>query len=569
MSQFLMTACVFLLHPRRLWHVLLLGACVGVVHTLSFLPISVIQGTADFWIFPGSRVGTHGIDMAQVMTAYAYLVQGPWTVPLLYSPKVLPPTGTHLVWMDPVPSVALIGKLISELLGRPFNPFGYYQLVAFSATGPVMAWLLWQAGARGLAAAFAGAALATAAPYLLEIWQYLPLTGLFLLIISLSLYVMSINQPARVSVSVSWTILLMFMAITNIYMFVMIGGIWAASLAQRQWDRLTPAGHLALEVMASVSGALLILWSLGYMDSSFTAGASDGFGTFSMNLMGPFIPQMSGVFWPLSNYMLGNPEQVLVYLGAGTLLLGVFNVLPIWRWGHRHIRRHAAILVLFAGYCLFALTHRLTFGSRVIFELPLPDVLLQVLGSFRGSGRFFFPVGFAIMAVSVIVVLRCYRPAISVPLLLVAGALQLVDGTPLRHAATASTHAPSNPVLNRSEVAALLSRANAVAMWPRFTCLFGDPPLTTSAEYRRLWQAGGEIHLLAARGNLPINSAYLSRGSMNCAEDRVAIGQSLQPGTAYFYLRGYQPKPEQLSGHDLTQVCGRIDWADVCLIPNR
>ena len=65
-------------------------------------------------------------------------------------------------------------------------------------------------------------------------------------------------------------------------------------------------------------------------------------------------------------------------------------------------------LVAFAALTAFAISYRVFVGHCLLLELPMPLYIVWALGVFRSSGRFFWLIGYAQMA---IVLIRGFRRA--------------------------------------------------------------------------------------------------------------------------------------------------------------
>src|SRR5689334_22950326 len=103
--------------PRPLPLLLAVALAIGVGFALWMLPLGFITGASDFWIYPSGAFGRDANDMAQVEIGYLALTETPWTVPLLYTPLLGASDGVNIFWLDAVPWVSLLGRLIATLTG--------------------------------------------------------------------------------------------------------------------------------------------------------------------------------------------------------------------------------------------------------------------------------------------------------------------------------------------------------------------------------------------------------------------------------------------------------------------
>ena len=348
--------------------------------------------------------------------------------------------------------------------------------------------------------------------------------------------------------------------LTHLYLFVMVGGIWAAGIVQRVVDRRAFGGFLICEAIGAIGLIVALGLLTGILSWQDRSGGTMGFGIFSMNLGSPFVPQLSGVIPPLRHYRIGTPSQVLTYLGLGALLVLACATPGLVLWLRKDARRHVALLVVMAGFTLFALSNIVTLGSHVLLHIPLSPRLAYAFGAFRASGRFFWPVADALIAFSVLTVLRRFHATAALLILAMATTLQGIDVGPVRQAVAASTRYPVPAVLDRAAVNRALVGARAVMVFPSYGCV-GSGPNGGGPDLRdieRLQQANVELQLLAAWRNLPINSVVNSRVVTDCTAEAATQQASRRPGVAYFYLTANTSAP--------TGTCQPIGWLRMCKI---
>jgi hypothetical protein len=562
--------------PRRFTTLALVSLGIGAAHALTILPVTLVLGAGDFWIFPRGLIQGSQNDMAQVLVGQLVLERGAWGWPLLHAANLGFPAGTNIFWIDAVPIVGLAAKLLAGVVHGPVNLLGFDLLGCLVLPGLAMTWVVWVAGHRHLLAAITASAVADAAPLLLYRWGHIPLMAQYLIIFALGLYLLSLRRPRELRVSLCWVVLLAVTLLTNSYLFAMVGGCWVAALLQRRLSgAASPAGPAteALAVMITMLGLMVVMGivTLGHRTANLGEISAEGFGSLSTNLGSLLVPQISGVVPGLAHYQIGMGPQYegFGYVGAGTLLL-LFAGLPHAVgsvWAAR--RRHAALIVVVAGSFLFALSNRIFLGGHLLLAVPLPDAVLRLFGLFRSSGRFVWLPAYAIMAGSIVLALR-QKPSLATTVLCLAAAtLQIVDAAPLRAAIEAAVSGPVPAVLDRDRVAALAARSRAIEAFPSFGCVYdaivaGNDPAT---DWDRLRQANMELQLIAARANLPINSVYNSRLPTDCRAEDAQRRATLRPGTLYLYLDAPTATAAQLDGRTQADVCGKVELLRYCLIP--
>lgn len=555
---------------------MLVSLVIGAAHALTMLPIGLVLGTSDFWIYPRGLITNSQNDMAQVLTGQLFLQHGSWAWPLLHAPNLGFPTGTNIFWIDAVPIVGLCAKLLTGVVHGPVNLLGIDLFACLVLPGLAMTCVAWVALRRHLLAAVTVSAIADAAPVLLYRWGHIPLMAQFLLIFALGLYLLSLHRPRDRCVGFAWLGLLAVTLLTNFYLFAMVGACWAAALLQRRLNGAVSTVRMAVEalvVMLLVIGLMVAMGIVigGSRAISLSQISAQGYGWASTNLGSLFIPQMSGAVPGMARNRIGMIPQYegFGYLGAGVLLLllaGLPGVACRMRTAPRH---HAVLLAVLSGSFLFALSNRVYLGSHLLFTVPLPASVQALFGLFRSSGRFVWLPAYALMAGSAILALGRPRSWWTVALCLTAATLQIVDVGPLRAAIAAAASGPVPAVFDQARVTALAARSRAIEAFPSYGCVeeviaAGNDP---DSAWDRLTHANVELQLIAARANLRINSVYQSRVSTDCRAEAIQRGAPLRQDTLYFYLDAPSPTATQLGGRSASEVCGAVDWIRYCLIP--
>jgi hypothetical protein len=486
---------------------LVIAAAIGVLWAMSLFEASFVAGRHAFWRFPQGTIGYSENDMAQVLVAYFYYVQSPWQLPLFYVESLGAPFGANVVFMDVVPIVALIGKTIHSLTGAILNLYGAFLFFCFVLPGVMMTLVLIAANVRYALGAVIAAIFADTTPALLWRWGHIALEAQFLLIGALWLYLVSLKPRAGRWIEAAWIAYLICAYLTEIYLFVMIGTVWACSVIQRRLAGLIETRQALVNVALTVTLVTIVIALSGQFGAGIPLAR---YGHSSMNLLSPFVPQRSGLLRWVGGVIdaTGGQYEGFNYLGLGLLLasVGVLSAEAVWL--AHHLRRHAALFAALVIFAAFAVSHRVFAGDRLLFELPLPIYVNAVLGIFRSSGRFFWLIVYAQMA---IVIVLCFRPAKPAIVLCLLGAaiLQLGDVQPLRKQIIDSISAgPAKEQFDQGELAELVARARRVETVPSYQC-------SMSLQVRR---ANMELMLATARANVPINSVYSAREGLTLSE---------------------------------------------------
>ena len=399
---------------------------LGVAAILLILPPEVLVGAGPGWATPGG-------DQAQSLSGHLAFQADRWRWPLLDTARLFWPHAISIAVIDSNPLVSILAKLWTHATGAPpVNALGAFLGLCWLMQ-PVAAAYAARGLRTGPLATLAAAVLATAWPALMVRMGHLNLCAHALILVALGLVFRQLADPGPALRR--WAVpaaLLLLAILTHPYLFQLCAAVLAAvplhSMLRRRpgWWR-DAAGYLLSGVLAV--GVLMLL-------SGPIGGGDKGFTFFSMNLLSPIVPQMSGVFGlrPVID-ATGGQYEGYNWLGAGTMLL-LAATLATAAWRRTPPRPALALALVLAGLALLSLSSRVYAGPLKLIDLgdkPWEDIF----GSFRSSGRAFWPVGYAVMLGCVAAVDRMRRP-LAVPLLLAAAALQLIDVAPLARIARSS-----------------------------------------------------------------------------------------------------------------------------------
>lgn len=466
-------------------------------------------------------------DAAQHAIAQRYFLADAWRWPPLHVANLLAPDGLNIAFADGIPLLALPLKALRDLLPEGFHGIGLWYAIAWLMQPVTAVWCLRGAGETRLVPAIAVALAASAMPAFINRYGHAALTGHFTLLVGLGLYLRLLHRQSAglwlVAVVASVGTLLV-----HPYLGAMVLALLAAvplTLLLRGERGWFAAG---LGVVACVGAVGVTMAAFGYLG----AKGDGGYGDFALNLLSPV--------WPWRSWFLGGLVGREIdatghggwegynWLGLG-LLAGLVAVLLLAPHAlARTLRRHAGLAVVLVGLTLLAVSFRIGAGRVVVLDLgPAPGFLEQ----FRASGRFFWPVGAALLVGTIALLARV--PRLGVPAVLLLGVVQFADAEPNRAAirAWAQTREPWSvdaPALRR-----LLAEADRLTLLPSWPCVV--PPDTIGDHQRQL-----QVLSLAAERAVPANTMYVARwrGERPACDDAAAIAAPLSPGELRIILPG-------------------------------
>ena len=362
-----------------------------------------------WWLAPAG-------DVAQALIGHLAFQADAWRWPLFRIATLMPPDGVNTLMLDGNPLVSLLAKLWP---GGPHNLLGGWLFACFLLQPVAAVYALRGMGERRVLPALAVAALAALMPSLWWRPVHPNLCGHFIPLLALGATLRLLQGRPGWWAGFAAVLLGAFI---HPYLLVMAAALLCAvplgAVFARDWRGLRGTTWR----LAAVLGATAALMALA---GFFGGGAGDrGFGRFSMNLLSPITPQMSGLFGGATLDATGGQYEGFNYLGAGVLVLLALAF-------HRPARWIWPLLAVLAGLTLMALSSRIYAGPVLLLDLGLKP-WEDIFGVVRASGRLFWPVGYAGLVVAVAVLARRMRPAAFGALCVLAVALQWADTAPLR-----------------------------------------------------------------------------------------------------------------------------------------
>jgi hypothetical protein len=399
----------------------------------------IILGLAVFYLVAGLSIINpqniawlqHG-DPATHYLGWVFFRNSEWAMPLGLNPAYGLEISNAIIYSDSLPGIAIIFKLLSNVLPETFQYFGIWLALCFVLQG-FFGWRI--AGLiydnflfRIICTCF----FIFSPPMIWRLNQnigHLSLVGHFLILAALALAF----QPHQRKVGWCWAVLIGVTAAIHMYFLAMVAAIWLGNLFDRASSRTVTTRRLAQEVFSVSLIVGAVLWQIG----TFTVlrGAdSDGYGVYKFNLVSLIDPGKPGYeYWSYILPDLSGDEghhEGFNFLGLGILLLippalfGLkknFSLLQA-----RCIRTRWTVLALIL-LTAFAMTPRIGIGLHEIGYAVPPSILLKMLNIFRSSARMFWPAYYMIYIFLFWIIVRSYRKRVALLLLGLALIVQIAD----------------------------------------------------------------------------------------------------------------------------------------------
>lgn len=336
-----------------------------------------------------------GNDAAQHYLGWAFYRNTQWTFPVGLNPDWGLENASSISYADALPLFALPFKLFSAWLPFPFQYYGIWHMLCFVAQA-LFAWRLFRGMSVSVWSRIMGTFLVTFSPIMIcRMSQHQSLAGQFLLIWAFGLYLLpSVGMRWK-----EWLACLVCSIAIHPYFTAMLSVFWIADA----W-KFTISTHsqrirqLFLPALLTALVCLGVMWQLGLIGAASAPSGLTRFGFYRFNLNGFFNPMREdGLLPPLP--VGGRDYEGYAYLGGGVLLLGflvgVLRLLRVERQVPPTLPPLRPLIVALLFLFLLAVSSTLGVGSYDYEWLSVGSIPL--LETFRSSGRFIWPIWYAIL----------------------------------------------------------------------------------------------------------------------------------------------------------------------------
>jgi hypothetical protein len=467
------------------------AALLGLLLALFVLPIDVLFPAADA---PWRPVG----DAAQHMVAQRYLIADAWRWPPTFVATLnTQEGGLNTVFADSIPLLALALKAIRGLLPEGFHGVGLFYGLAWVAQPVAAVWALRSAGERRLLPGLGVALAAASMPAFIGRFGHAALSGHFLLLLGLGCYLRLVLRPTA-GLWVGAILLQVAALLVHPYLAAMTLALLAAVPTTRL---IRGQAFLGPSLAAGIGfvAVLGVMAGFGYLG----AKGDGGYGMFALNLLSPVWPAGSGILdWPWSPQIDATGHggwEGYNWLGFGLLAALALGLVARPGLALRRLWRHAGLVLVLLALTALAASFRVGFGERIVLDLGPPPAALE---QFRASGRFFWPVAYALLIGAFALLARLGRAGPA--LCLVAGLLQFADAAPLRSAMAHWAGAREPWRIDAPALRAALADSQRLTLLPSWPCI---DHATGGESFATLL----EVLALASERPVPASTMYVAR----------------------------------------------------------
>lgn len=229
-----------------------------------------------------------------------------------------------------------------------------------------------------------------------------------------------------------WSSLLMLCVSIHLYYIpIVIIIMLAAFISEYIEDKKTWKISIVTFVISCILGVLLIYILGGLHNTNYT---NDGTNYFNANLNIFINPQGYSTFLPRLAMATDGEFEAFGYLGFGIILMGIAGIILIFIKRNKQelktrIKRPntIAILICIILGMLLAMGSSVKLGGHILFNIPYPSIIMNLLSIFRATGRFVILPYYLIFLVCMYIINQYTGKKYGIILILICLLIQIAD----------------------------------------------------------------------------------------------------------------------------------------------
>lgn len=210
-----------LIRRRPAWILVSISTIISATYVATLFDLRFLSGGGFWnnpvggWLMDPEDVAKSDDTMLAIAAYYAY-EGASWNFPLFLIPSLGTPDGVSGIFVDFIPIVALAGKLVSKAVGATVNPYGVWTGVTFVLSALFATLIMIEASEAHLLGCVIASLFVVSAPPLLHRFGHLALSGHFMVIGALWLYLRDRRIVSGKVSAVCWSFLLCLALLINL-----------------------------------------------------------------------------------------------------------------------------------------------------------------------------------------------------------------------------------------------------------------------------------------------------------------------------------------------------------------
>lgn len=416
---------------KNMYLLLIIGGLIGISIFMISYGYRIVNVTYDGWLKKDYNI----TDMTFAYKGWLFYRDSEWGWPLGLIKNMTYPSEVSLIYADAVPIVAVICKIFDGILPDTFQYMGIYTLLCFFLQGAFAAIIIYKSTFNKVASVVSAILLSSSSVLFAKSLIQVGVASNWLILAAYALYVFKDSLCYRKKVI--WNCVLTFAAVgINMYYIPMVVGIlcfmWIEEFFHQRGKESAIKGCAA--ILADVVVGLGTIYMFGGFEGEVIVSSRD-LGKVSANINTLF-NSFNQTGWKWSPVFNCNDGQWSGYSYIGcsgilllvaTAVLSIINRKRVWDYMKKSKIRLLTMGVMLLVFFVYALSPKVYLGSKLLIEWPLPEVITKLWSIFRTTGRFMYPILYAILLFSITAVFKLGKRKGVYILLVICAILHLTE----------------------------------------------------------------------------------------------------------------------------------------------
>lgn len=374
-------------------HWLMLGLCgiIGIIVFGIVWGFSVVDPGNDLWLYNSNG------DLSGHYVGWLYYRKAAWQFPIGLQEGITYPYKFSVLYMDSIPVFALIFKVLSPILPETFQYFGIYGLLTYILQAMLGGELVY-VQTENKNYSVVGSVFFTLSPTVLQrMFGHSALAFHPIILLAILIYLKERDNLDKKQNVIWWSLLLGLSVSIQAYFFPMVFAFIAAyylpEIFSKKWYK--GVGKVLITLVYTL--VIMYVWGYFYGDHNMDGG---GLGTYNSDINALINGQgtsylVARIFGETASSGIG---EAYAYLGFGIIILcGMTTYNWIQNKHYKSItKKSIPTIILVTVFVVVSVFPIVRVGGYTLLEIPLPDAIAHLCGTFRANGRFMWPIMYLI-----------------------------------------------------------------------------------------------------------------------------------------------------------------------------
>jgi hypothetical protein len=369
----------------------------------SLLLTVLFVGVENFWFNKISWLYGSG-DLSNAQLSWQFYKNDVWRFPLGKNPNYGLEVANSIIFTDNIPLLALLFKLIKPIIYNNFQYFSFWIFICFYLQ-VFFSFKILKKFTQDNLFSFLGSLIFLFCPFLLfRLTHHFSLGAHWIILYAFYIVYFLPNKEKEAH----WFFVIFISLVVHLYFTVMIILIYFFSIL----ESLVEKGKIKSNITnftSKIFFSLIIMYVVGYFESSPINAVSSGYGLFKIDLFSFFDPQLdNSQSWSLFLKNLpGTHLEGFTYIGLGNILLTSLSLTLLIKNKIFLESKSLSFKILrplnicFLVFFIWSLSTNISLLGYEILNLDLPKYLFALLSIFSSTGRFAWPVIYFILFIAV------------------------------------------------------------------------------------------------------------------------------------------------------------------------